>query len=189
MAEHDVSNFESRGAMTSSEGTRPLVRTFVVMGVAGSGKTTVAKALAGRLNYAFIDADWFHPPENIAKMSTGHPLSDDDRYPWLHAVGQHLESETAIQRGTVTACSALKRAYRDILRRYAPDAFFVFLDGSSDVIRARIEARRREIISESLLGSQFAILEPLQADERGMRVNIQRSPGEIVNDVVAEVTR
>lgn len=174
--------------MTSSEGSSPLVHSFVVMGVAGSGKTTIARALAGRLNYAFIDADWFHSPENIAKMSSGHPLGDDDRYPWLHAVGQHVESETAIQRGTVTACSALKRAYRDLLRHYAPDAFFVFLDGSPEVIRARIEARRQEIISGSLLASQFAILEPLQEDERGMRVNIQSSPGEIVNDVVAEVT-
>ncbi|MHB8378672.1 MAG: gluconokinase [Acidimicrobiales bacterium] len=173
--------------MTSSEGSVPLVRSFVVMGVAGSGKTTVAKALAARLNYEFIDADWLHPPGNIAKMSAGHPLSDDDRDPWLHAVGQHVKRESATHRGTVTACSALKRAYRDVLRSYAPDAFFVFLDGSPDVIRARLEARRQGIAGGSLLASQLVTLEPLQEDERGTRVDIQRSPREIVNDVVADV--
>jgi carbohydrate kinase (thermoresistant glucokinase family) len=173
--------------MTSSEGTSLLVRSIVVMGVAGSGKTTVARALAARLNYAFIDADWLHSPENIEKMSSGHPLSDDDRYPWLHSVGRRIESEAPNQRGTVTACSALRRAYRDILRLYAPDAFFVYLEGSPEVIHARIESRRQEIISGSLLASQFAVLEPLREDERGMRVDIERSPEVIVNDIVAEL--
>jgi carbohydrate kinase (thermoresistant glucokinase family) len=174
--------------MTSGKGRSPLVRSIVVMGVAGSGKTAVARALAERLNYEFIDADWFHSPENRAKMSSGQPLNDDDRYPWLRAVGQQIKSETMKQRGTVTACSALKRAYRDTLRFYVPDAFFVLLDGSPDVIRARIEARPREIIGVSLLSSQFAILEPLQDDERGVRVDIERSPDEIVNEVAAVAT-
>jgi len=173
--------------VTSEEGTSSPVRAIVVMGVAGSGKTTVARALAARLGTAFIDADWLHSAENIAKMSAGHPLSDDDRYPWLHSVGRRIESEVLNQRGTVTACSALKRAYRDILRLYVPDAFFVYLDGSPEVIHARIESRRQEIISGSLLASQFAILEPLRKDERGMRVEIQFSPEVIVNEIVAEL--
>lgn len=171
--------------MTSSESTSPLVRSIVVMGVAGSGKTTVARALAARLNYVFIDADWLHSPENIQKMSSGHPLSDEDRYPWLHSVGRRIESDTSSQRGTVTACSALKRAYRDILRLYVPDIFFVYLEGSPEVIQARIEFRRQEIMSGSLLASQFDILEPLRKDERGTSVDIRLSPEIIVNNIVA----
>jgi gluconokinase len=157
------------------------------MGVAGSGKSTVARALATRLDYGFIDADSLHSPENIAKMTAGHPLDDDDRYPWLHAVGRRVESDTVDQHGTVTACSALKRAYRDVLRLYVPDAFFVYLDGSFEVVKARIETRPHEIISESLLGSQFAILEPLGEDERGTRVDIRFSPEAIVDDVAAQL--
>jgi gluconokinase len=155
------------------------------MGVAGSGKTTVARVLAARLGYAFIDADWLHSAQNIEKMSSGHPLSDEDRYPWLHAVGQRIESETSNQRGTVTACSALKHAYRDVLRLYVPDTFFVYLKGSAEVIQARIEFRRQEIMSGSLLASQFAILEPLRKEERGTSVDIRLSPEIIVNNIVA----
>lgn len=173
--------------MTSHENTPPLVRAIVVMGVAGAGKTTVARALAARLHYVFIDADWLHSRENIEKMSSGHPLSDEDRYPWLHSVGRRIESEAQNHRGTVTACSALKRAYRDILRLYVPDAFFVYLEGSPEVIHARIETRRQEIVSGSLLASQFATLEPLRKDERGTRVDIRLSPEVIVNDIVAEL--
>ena len=164
------------------------VQTIVVMGVSGSGKSTVARALSARLAIEFIDADWLHSPENIAKMSAGHALSDDDRFPWLHAVGRRLQDEESHQRRSVTACSALKRSYRDVLRLYVPDAFFVFLDGTPAVVRARIEARRHEIMSGSLLDSQFAVLEPLSSDERGMRVDIRFRPEVIVNDIVAELS-
>ncbi|HVA52986.1 MAG TPA: gluconokinase [Acidimicrobiales bacterium] len=175
--------------MNVADQSLPAVRSIVVMGVAGSGKSTVARALAARLDYEFIDADWLHSPENIEKMSSGHPLNDDDRSPWLHAVGQRIESESRIQRGTVTACSALKRSYRDLLRLYVPDAFFVYLEGSREVIQARIEARRRQIVGGSLLASQFDILEVPQDDERGLRVDIRRSPEAIVNVVVSALAR
>ncbi|HEV3186634.1 MAG TPA: gluconokinase [Acidimicrobiales bacterium] len=173
--------------MTVGDDITPLDRSIVVMGVAGSGKTTIARALATRLNFAFIDADWLHSAQNVEKMAAGQPLSDDDRYPWLHAVGERMKNETLSHRGTVTACSALKRAYRDVLRLYAPDAFFVALDGSLEVIRSRIDARPAEIAGEALLASQFATLEPLQPDERGMHVDVQFSPDVIANDVLAVV--
>jgi gluconokinase len=173
--------------MTANDNTTPLVRSIVVMGVAGSGKSTIARALATRLNFVFIDADWLHSAHNVEKMAAGEPLSDDDRYPWLHAVGERIKNETLSHAGTVTACSALKRAYRDVLRLYAPDAFFVALDGPLEVIRSRIEARPPEIAGETLLASQFAVLEPLQSDERGMHVDVQFSPGAIADDVLAVV--
>jgi gluconokinase len=163
-------------------------RTIIVMGVAGSGKTTVARTLASRVDFVFIDADWFHSPENIAKMSAGHPLSDDDRLPWLHAVGRRVQSEALQGRGTVTACSALKRAYRDVLRLYVADVFFVYLEGTFDVIHQRIESRRQGIASGSLLASQFADLQPLQEDERGMSVDVLSSPEVITNAVVDRLT-
>lgn len=174
--------------MTSHPEATLRVQSIVVMGVMGSGKSTVARALSARLGVEFIDADWLHSPENIAKMSAGHALSDDDRFPWLHAVGRRLQDEESHQRSSVTACSALRRSYRDVLRLYAPDAFFVFLDGTPAVVRARIEARRHEIMSGSLLHSQFAILEPLDDDERGMRVDIRFRPEVIINDIVAELS-
>ena len=173
--------------MTADDDTTSHVRSIVVMGVAGSGKTTIARALATRLNFVFIDADWLHSAQNLEKMAAGQPLSDDDRNPWLHTVGEHIKNETQSHFGTVTACSALKRAYRDVLRLYAPDAFFVALDGSLEVIRSRIEARPPEIVGEPLLASQFADLEPLQSDERGMHVDVQFIPEVIVNDVLAVV--
>jgi len=171
--------------MHSGQPTGAGVQSIVVMGVAGAGKTTVARALAARLGYVFIDADWLHSPENIAKMSAGIALSDDDRYPWLHSVGRRIDSEVANQHSTVTACSVLRRTYRDIVRLYVPDTFFVFLDGSLEVIRARIESRRQTMIAGSLLASQFEVLEPLRKDERGMRVDVRFSPDVIVNDIVA----
>lgn len=173
--------------MTSSDVSTPLARSVVVMGVAGSGKTTIARALAARLTFVFIDADWLHSAENVEKMSAGHPLSDEDRYPWLHAVGERIKNETLNDHGTVTACSALKRAYRDVLRQYAPDAFFVALDGPAELIRKRIDARPLEIVGESMVASQFAILEPLEPDERGMHVDVRLSPEAIVDDVLAVI--
>lgn len=159
------------------------------MGVSGSGKSTIARTLALRVGYEFIDADWLHSTHNLEKMAAGHALSDIDRLPWLHSVGRRIQEEAMNQRSTVTACSALKRKYRDILRLYVPDAFFVFLDGSPEVIRARVDARRQANIAVSLLASQFVDLEPLHDDERGMRVDIRFTPEVIVNDVVAELTK
>jgi gluconokinase len=160
---------------------------IVVMGVEGSGKTTIAEALSYRLNAEYLDADWFHSPANREKMTLGHPLSDEDRLPWLHSVGQRLREESNDGRVVVAACSALKRSYRDLLREYVADIFFVFLDGPPGLVLSRIEARTDHFASTSLLASQFATLEPLEPDERGVRIAIQQSPDEQVDEIVADL--
>ncbi len=114
---------------------------IVVMGVEGSGKSTIAEALSERLHAQYLDADWLHPPSNREKMAAGQPLSDEDRLPWLRGVGERIKEQSDEGQSTVTACSALKRRYRDLLREYVSDIFFVFLDGPADLVRSRIEAR------------------------------------------------
>lgn len=163
------------------------VESVVVMGVSGSGKSTIAEELSREMDGEFIDADWLHSPANIAKMSTGHELSDEDRMPWLHSVGHLMQEVVAHGTVPVVACSALKRSYRDVLREYIPDVFFVFLDGPRDVIQERMNARHGSFMPASLLASQFAILEPLQEDERGMHVYITTSPEELVHAVLEEL--
>ena len=155
------------------------------MGVSGSGKSTIARTLAKRLRFAFIDGDALHSPANVEKMSHGHALSDDDRGPWLHLIGQQMKDAASHPRGCVVACSALERQYRDILRQYVPETFFIVLEGTYALIHARIEARPHEFMPTSLLASQFAILEPLQSDEHGMSVDIQSTPQEIVDQIEA----
>jgi carbohydrate kinase (thermoresistant glucokinase family) len=162
------------------------VRSIVVMGVSGSGKSTIARALAQRIGFEFIDGDALHSPDNLAKMSNGHALSDDDRTPWLNAIGQLLKDAHSHVPGCVVACSALKRKYRDLLREYVPDTYFVMLDGAFDLIQARLEARPHDFMPISLLASQFATLEPLQRDERGVRVDISLTPDEIVSQLETE---
>jgi gluconokinase len=153
------------------------------MGVAGSGKTTVAQAMAMRWGDVFIEADDLHSASNVQKLSSGIPLDDHDRTPWLHAVGERIQSEESENHRTVTSCSALKRAYRDVLREYAPTAFFVELDVPVDVARARVTSRRHPFMSPSLVESQFATLEPLASDERGVRVDATFTIDEIVDSV------
>lgn len=141
----------------------------VIMGVSGSGKSTLARALADRLEASFVDADDLHPLANIQKMRQGFPLDDDDRWPWLDAVGRLLESSV---RPTVLACSALKRPYRDTIRAWAPGAVFLFLDGSRAVLARRLQDRSGHFIPASMLDSQLATLEPLQPDEPGIRLEV-----------------
>lgn len=156
--------------MTGTDGQEWLVASaIVVMGVSGSGKSTVGAALAHRLGVPFADADDLHPPANIAKMSAGRPLDDDDRRPWLAAVGQWLAGHP---HGAVMSCSALKRTYRDQLRAQLPTVEFVYLSGSPEVIGRRQAAREDHFMPASLLTSQFAILEPLQPDECGITVDV-----------------
>ncbi|SFN03117.1 gluconokinase [Pimelobacter simplex] len=162
----------------------PLV---VVMGVSGSGKSTVGAALGQRLGVPFADADDFHPPENIAKMAAGHALDDTDRHPWLEAIGGWLADHDAA--GGVISCSALKHVYRDQLRRHAPRSWFVHLDGTHDVIARRQASRPGHFMPTSLLDSQFATLEPLAADEAGFVVDVDQSVDAIVDQVVAELGR
>lgn len=163
------------------------IRSIVVMGVSGSGKSTIGTLLAHELNFSFSDGDSLHSPENIAIMSSGRALTDEDRLPWLKSVGELLHSADAQNQGIVVACSALKHSYRDILRSYVPHIFFVFLDGSSEVVQERILARSHEFMPASLLASQFANLEPLMEDEQGVKVDITLSPQEIVNGISNEI--
>lgn len=157
----------------------PLV---VVMGVSGCGKTTVGHALADRLDVPFADGDELHPAANIAKMASGVPLDDDDRYPWLEAIGAWLAEHDA--HGGVIGCSALKRKYRDQLRSHAPRVGFLHLHGSFEVIAARQAARPGHFMPASLLRSQFATLEPLGPDEHGVVVDVAQPVGAIVQEYV-----
>ena len=143
---------------------------LVVMGVTGSGKSTVGRALAERLGVPFADADDFHGKANIAKMSAGTPLDDEDRRPWLLAIGEWLAEHA--NGGAVVSCSALRRAYRDLLRTPAPTVAFVHLHGDRETVRARVAGREGHFMPESLVASQFATLEPLGADERGVVLDL-----------------
>ncbi|HEX6351682.1 gluconokinase [Actinophytocola sp.] len=156
----------------------------VVMGVTGSGKSTVGKLLAQRMGVPFADADDFHSPESVAKMRAGVPLDDADRLPWLRTIGSWLaEHEGA---GAVVTCSALKRVYRDMLRHATPDVTFLHLDGDKDVARQRVAGRAGHFMPESLVDSQYAALEPLQEDERGVVVDFARPVPDIVDEVVSK---
>jgi gluconokinase len=155
----------------------------VVMGVSGSGKSTVGAALAQRIRVPFADADDFHPPANIAKMTAGQALDDDDRYPWLEAIGEWLAERCA--DGGVMSCSALKRKYRDQLRRHCADVEFLHLDGTPEVISRRQASRPGHFMPTSLLKSQFDTLEPLRPDERGIAIDVDQSIDTIVDTYVA----
>lgn len=159
--------------------TQP-VPPIVVMGVSGSGKSTVGAALAQRLGVPFADGDALHPDANIAKMAAGHELNDDDRYPWLEAVGEWLTQHTG---GGVISCSALKRKYRDQLRLHCPSIEFVDLTGSPELIVRRLAARQGHFMPGSLLKSQFETLEPLASDELGVVVDADK-PVDAIVDII-----
>jgi gluconokinase len=163
----------------------PSQQCIIVMGVSGTGKTTVGRTMATRWGVEFIEADDLHSASAIEKMASGVPLDDNDRIPWLRAIGVLLRDAAMAGRGTVTACSALTRMYRDVLREYAPTAFFAELDGPLDVVRGRVLSRHHEFMSPTLLLSQYATLEPLEPDERGLRVDATLS----VDDVIDLVER
>ncbi len=162
-------------------GSRPPI---VVMGVQGSGKSTIGALLAARLGVPFIDGDNLHSAQNKEWMASGRALSDVQRLPWLQSVGEALA--TGAGSGVVVACSALKRNYRDLLREYAPAMFTVFAQGDIDLIRARIEARDHEFMPLSLLQTQFDDLEERQDDELGLTVDISKSPEDVVEAIVAQ---
>ena len=162
------------------------MRPLVVMGVSGSGKSTVGAAIAQRFRVPFEDADDLHPSANIAKMSRGESLDDHDRYPWLELVGEWLAVH---EDGGVMSCSALKRKYRDQIRGIAPNTRFLLLEGTPEVIAARQAARPGHFMPASLLHSQFATLEALSPDEDGFVLDVDQSVDAIVQGYVDLVNR
>jgi gluconokinase len=159
------------------------VHTIVVMGVAGTGKTTVGRLVAERLGVPYAEADDFHSPENIAKMSAGTPLNDEDRRPWLDAIGAWAAGRRG--QGGVVSCSALKRRYRDRLRSADPGLFFLHLRGDRDLIARRLEERRGHYMKRAMLDSQFADLEPLEPDENGVAIDVAAPPRQITDEALA----
>jgi len=157
--------------------------TILVMGVSGSGKSTVGRELAARLRRRFLDADDLHPSANVAKMKAGEPLTDADRAPWLRLIGQWLADQRAKGEPGVLACSALKRSYRDQLRTADPYLRIVFLDGSPDVLRERLAARHGHFFPARLLHAQLADLEVPGPDEHAATVSIGQSPTKIVDSI------
>ncbi|MFF4156359.1 gluconokinase [Streptomyces sp. NPDC001678] len=169
------------------------VMVVVVMGVAGTGKTTVGPLVAEALGVPYAEGDDFHPAANIAKMSAGTPLDDDDRAPWLDAIGDWARDRAAegggAGAGGVVSCSALKRAYRDRLRAAAPGLVFLHLTGDRELIAGRMAARKGHFMTTRLLDSQFATLEPLGADEAGIAVDVAPEAAVIAERAVAALRR
>lgn len=174
--------------MRNEKAHTPL-RSLIVMGVSGSGKSTIAEALARRLNWRYEDGDAFHPPANIAKMKAGHPLDDDDRRPWLQAIAAEIDRVGAADGRVIIACSALKRSYRDILVHGRDDVRIIFLDGSRELIAERLKNRKGHFMPPELLDSQFRALEIPQADEPAIAVPIEPPVETIVDAIVAELNK
>jgi gluconokinase len=160
---------------------------YVVMGVAGSGKSVIGATLARSLNVAFIEGDDLHSAANVARMASGIPLTDDDRRDWLAALAEQIRQAKNAGVGLVVTCSALRRSYRDVLRGAASDVRFIFLDGPRALIAQRLQNRTGHYMPPSLLDSQFATLEVPMADERVWKFDIASSPEQIVAEILARV--
>lgn len=160
---------------------------LVVMGVSGSGKSTIADRLAGRLGWRYEDGDKFHPASNVAKMSAGHPLSDEDRWPWLRAIADRIDRICDAGERAVVACSALKRAYRAILVHGRNDVRIVFLDGTPQLIAGRLAARKGHFMPPGLLESQFRTLEPPVPEENPVTVSVDAAVETIVDDIIRQL--
>ena len=161
---------------------------LILMGVSGAGKSTIGTMLSERLGWPFEDADNFHPPTNIAKMSAGTPLTDEDRWPWLHAIAEWIERTRLSGGHGIVGCSALKRRYRDVLVGNAgADVRLVHLRGDEALIAARQAARPGHFMPQSLVRSQFEALEEPDADERVLVVSVEIPPAEIVETIIAEL--
>jgi gluconokinase len=160
---------------------------YVVMGVSGCGKTTVGSALAGALGVPFVEGDDYHPHENVRKMASGVPLTDADRAPWLQALARRIAQASTADEGVVVACSALKRAYRDLLRQPAPALRFIHLHGPPSLIAQRLAARSGHYMPATLLDSQLATLEPPDGAEPSWTFDLALAPEDIVTDILRRI--
>lgn len=162
-------------------------RALIVMGVSGSGKSTIAARLAERLSWTFEDGDRFHPASNVAKMSAGQPLTDEDRRPWLQAIADEIDRVCETGGHAVIACSALKRTYRNVVVHGRSDVRIVFLEGTQPLIVDRLARRKGHFMPPGLLDSQFRTLEPPAADENPVTVSIDASVETIVDNIVRQL--
>src|SRR5947209_6462902 len=160
---------------------------LIVMGVAGSGKSTVGEQLAERLGWSYEDGDSFHPASNVAKMSAGQPLTDEDRWPWLQAIADEIDRVCVTGRQAVIACSALKRAYRSVLVHGRSDVRIIFLNGTPEVIAGRLARRKGHFMPPGLLASQFKTLEPPGPEENPVVVSVDAPVDEIVSDIIRQL--
>lgn len=165
----------------------PGTTSIVVMGVSGSGKSTVAAGLVERLGWEFAEGDEFHPQANIDKMRGGTPLDDDDRWPWLRRLADWIGEHEAAGTSVVVTCSALKRSYRDLLRDGHPSVWFAHVTADHDLLRQRVENRSGHFMPSSLIESQLATLEPLQDDEPGAAVSGAGAPDVVVTQLLTEL--
>jgi gluconokinase len=152
----------------------------VVMGVSGVGKSTVAKGMSTLLGWVYAEGDAFHSEANVAKMAAGHPLTDEDRWPWLRAIGEWMSAEIGAGRSAVVTCSALRRVYRDLLREGRPEVSFCHLVAGPDLIGDRMSHRTDHYMPASLLPSQLATLEPLEPDEPGVAVAVEGDAAQVI---------
>ena len=155
------------------------------MGVSGVGKTTVAKGISAALGWSFAEGDEFHPEANVEKMAAGQPLTDDDRWPWLRSIGDWMSEEIAAGRSGVVTCSALRRAYRDLLREGRPQVVFCHLTADADLVGDRMSQRTDHYMPASLLPSQLATLEPLEPDEPGVVVSVAGEAADVIARALA----
>jgi gluconokinase len=172
-----------------AEQPAPRTTTIVVMGVSGAGKSTVAAALVTRLGWDFAEGDEFHPPENVEKMRAGIPLDDEDRWPWLRRLAAWIGQHEAAGTNAVVTCSALRRAYRDLLCDGHPSVWFAHVSADPNLIRDRVEHRQGHYMPPSLLGSQLSTLEPLQPEEPGAVISGVDPPAEVAGHVLAALSK
>jgi gluconokinase len=165
----------------------PAPHALIVMGVSGSGKTTIGEQLAARIGWRYEDADIFHPASNVAKMSAGQPLTDEDRWPWLRAIADEIDRAVAAGERVVIGCSALRRVYRDVLVHGRNDIRIVYLDGTQDLIAGRLGERKGHFMPPGLLTSQFRTLEPPTPDEHAVMVSIEAAAETIVDDILKQL--